>query len=146
MDENNYTKANWLEKEAADLMLKKFGYFDRVEQTEPAFDPGLDVECLACHKALSHQMATVSVLIFNRSYFYRLHDSCNTDETQLEIEKLLVDAIYKALPPIKRNIVRVIQNGEQWECVLDCGHHIFKRSKRKPREAWCHACGNAAQQ
>lgn len=78
-----------------------FGYFDKPEQTEPKYDPGLDSDCPVCNRKLSRPMVTVSLMVPNdtRSYFYRLHKSCSeaiTPEQETAIDSILIDAIYNS--------------------------------------------------
>lgn len=82
-------------------MTKIFGYFDDETQTEPAFDPGLNVLCPFCDKPLSHPMVTTSLMVPDdvRSYFYRAHKPC-VDEAEPErvtaVDSLIIDAVYAA--------------------------------------------------
>lgn len=81
-------------------MLPMFGYFTAPEQTEPVYDPGLEVNCPACNQRLSRPMVTPSLMVpgDSRSYFYRMHKACSdsiTPEQESNIDGLLIDAIYK---------------------------------------------------
>lgn len=75
----------------------RIGYFSKPEQEKPTYDPGLDIKCLVCNKKLSMPIKTISFLVPNdqRSYFYRLHKICATEENQKRIEGPIVDAIYE---------------------------------------------------
>lgn len=80
--------------------MKLYGYFDDPEQTEPVFDPGLDVFCPVCYQKLTgfRQIVTISLLVEgdNRSYFYRVHKGChmNLDEAQQSnLDGLIIDAV-----------------------------------------------------
>lgn len=56
------------------------GYFDQPGQVAPAFDPGLDAQCLACWKPLRGQPRVTISLMWEewreRSYFFRVHKAC----------------------------------------------------------------------
>lgn len=62
------------------MKVKKelIGYFDNAEQLEPAYDPGLAIDCLICNFRLSKPVKTISLLKPGdpKSYFYRTHKSC----------------------------------------------------------------------
>ena len=76
--------------------MKIFGYFDREEQTEPTFDPGLEVICPICMFKLTPPVVTTSLLVDRgaRSYFYRMHKACASDKESVAIiESSLVDSI-----------------------------------------------------
>lgn len=77
-----------------------YGYFDDALQTQPAFDPGLNVACPICGMDLDPvDLRTISLAVPKdaRSYFYRVHRSCHEPLTETErtrIDGLLIDAIY----------------------------------------------------
>lgn len=79
--------------------MNLFGYFDSPEQTTPAYDPGVEIDCPLCSKPLDlSNMVTISLMrqdrIDNRSYFYRLHKTCRewaTDDEILDIESMVID-------------------------------------------------------
>ena len=74
--------------------MKRIGYFSKPGQKTPTYDPGLDVDCLACGEKLSLPVKTISFRVDDhRSYFYRLHKECATQENQEKIEGPLIDAI-----------------------------------------------------
>lgn len=84
-------------------MMPLFGYFDDPAQTEPAFDPGLDVDCLICHTKLSRPMLCVDLMLDDpnlggrdsRSYFYRVHKECYeslTPEQVTDLDSVIIDA------------------------------------------------------
>ena len=79
--------------------MKEYGYFDNVNQTTPAYDPGLSVPCLICEKVLSvDDIRTVSLMIPNdgRSYFYRVHKSCHEpldEQARVALDGRLIDVI-----------------------------------------------------
>lgn len=56
------------------------GYFDAPGTDVPAYDPGLDVQCLVCWKPLRDKpRVTVSLMWkdwHDRSYFFRAHKLC----------------------------------------------------------------------
>ena len=84
--------------------MKLFGYFTDSSQTEPEFDPGLDIDCPACHFPLQAPMETISLMLEgdDRSYFYRMHKACSeklSPELETEIDSLIIDAVALA----KRN-------------------------------------------
>ena len=82
-----------------------FGYFDSPDQTKPAFDPGLEIDCPFCdhelHNTTHASVKTISLMLEgdNRSYFYRAHEVCY-DVAWLEqitaVESALIDAIASA--------------------------------------------------
>lgn len=87
----------------------RYGYFDHPSQTEPEFDPGLDIDCPVCHRPLRDEpIQTISIMLAKldideanqsvailgkdtRSHFYRIHKDCNTDENAEWIEDRLND-------------------------------------------------------
>ncbi len=78
--------------------LKIYGYFTSPDQSEPAYEPGLEVDCPICHERLSHPMKTVSLMLEgdNRSYFYRVHKSCFENLSDVEVgnlDGLILDAV-----------------------------------------------------
>lgn len=84
-----------------------FGYFDDPSQTEPAFDPGLDVDCPICHTKLSRPMKTISVMLDDpnlggrdsRSYFYRAHKDCYdalAPEQETNLDGAIIDAVARS--------------------------------------------------
>jgi len=80
--------------------VKIYGYFDSPEQTEPTFDPGLNVYCPVCYRKLTEMrpLMTISLLLEhdNRSYFYRVHKGChdNLDQVQQSnLDGLIIDAV-----------------------------------------------------
>jgi hypothetical protein len=79
-------------------MNKYFGYFDSPEQTKPAFDPGIEIDCIICREKLSSPTKTISLMREdrgdNRSYFYRVHAGCYLlldEELITEIESVVID-------------------------------------------------------
>lgn len=57
-----------------------FGWFDTPGQTVPIFDPLLDAPCVYCGRAMTpDDVRTISMLRLGdtRSYFYRVHRSCD---------------------------------------------------------------------
>ena len=84
-----------------------FGYFDDPSQTEPTFDPGLNVDCLVCHTRLSPPMKTISVMLDeptlggrdNRSYFYRVHKDCYealTPQQETNLDSVIIDSVARS--------------------------------------------------
>ncbi len=83
--------------------LRIYGYFTSPNQTEPEYDPGLEVDCPICHKQLSRPMVTPSLMLQNdqgqaggRSYFYRVHKACYealTPEQETALDSVIIDAI-----------------------------------------------------
>lgn len=79
-------------------MANIYGYFTDAQQSEPAHDPGLDVDCPVCHKRLSRPIKTISVMLAQekRSYFYRTHKACydalNAEEAG-NLDGILMDAM-----------------------------------------------------
>lgn len=77
-----------------------YGYFTDANQSQPAFDPGLDVACPICGRNLSAvDVRTISLAVpkDTRSYFYRVHRSCHEPLTEVErskVDGLLIDAFY----------------------------------------------------
>ncbi|MGB8644453.1 MAG: hypothetical protein WCF84_04400 [Anaerolineae bacterium] len=75
-----------------------YGYFDRPEQTVPAYDPGLEVDCPICRFPLSHPVKSISLLAVgdSRSFFYRVHKYCwepLSPEQQTAIDSQIVDVV-----------------------------------------------------
>lgn len=78
-----------------------YGYYDSPTQTEPVYDPGLNVDCPACGQPLNLPVTTISLALYDRqngdrSYFYRAHKQCYDalDERQRgALDGLLIDAI-----------------------------------------------------
>lgn len=70
------------------------GYYISSEQTEPEYDPGLDVNCPMCGESLqSAPIRTVSMMEDrSRSVFYRFHQHCGDalDENGLRYYDSLV--------------------------------------------------------
>lgn len=67
-----------------------FGYFES-NSASPTFDPGVNIPCLLCKKALSAPMKTISFMradARDRSYFYRTHKDCYETAEQLEPHKI----------------------------------------------------------
>lgn len=59
---------------------ERVGFFDRPGD-EPAFDPGLAVNCPGCEKPLKDRpVRTISIMAIDgsRSYFYRIHQTCDS--------------------------------------------------------------------
>lgn len=77
-----------------------YGYFTDAGQTEPAYDPGLDVNCPVCQQRLAAPVKTISVRADDaRSYFYRVHKACHeglTEAQESDLDGLIVDAIWAA--------------------------------------------------
>src|SRR5207253_1542630 len=79
-------------------MTDIFGYYDAPGQTEPTFDPGLDVLCPFCLCSLrSGQVQTVSLMLPGdvRCFFYRVHKECRAQASEKEIDEIegaLIDA------------------------------------------------------
>jgi hypothetical protein len=76
-----------------------FGYFDAPEQTIPAFDPGLEVQCPFCLIGLEEPMVCTSLMRVDRfggrSYFYRAHKPCKefaTEDDIVLVEAMVIDA------------------------------------------------------
>ena len=81
--------------------MAQYGYFTDAAQTQPAFDPGLEVPCPVCGEHLSPPLKTISLMLEGdaRSYFYRTHKSCYESlgmERRGALDGLLVDAIAAA--------------------------------------------------
>ncbi len=97
-----------LGEEVSDDMPKKgvrlvniYGYFEAPGQTEPAFDPGLDIECPVCEKPVGKNCRAVCFMVpgDKRSYFYRMHKNCLetcSPELETNITSVIVDAICQA--------------------------------------------------
>lgn len=74
-----------------------FGYFERADQREATYDPGLDALCPHCLKKLEAPVRTTSLMLpgDSRSFFYRTHRHCAenaTDEQVNQIESSLIDS------------------------------------------------------
>lgn len=75
-----------------------YGYYADATATEPAFDPGLTVDCPVCHKLLSMPVKTISLMAAgdNRSYFYRTHKACYeglTPQQESDLDGLIIDHV-----------------------------------------------------
>ncbi len=73
-----------------------FGYYERADQTEASYDPGVGVPCPFCLRKLSEPLRTVSLMLpgDSRSYFYRAHRGCHENAGEQEItefESALID-------------------------------------------------------
>jgi hypothetical protein len=76
------------------------GYFTEAAQTEPVFDPGLEVDCPVCKARLIEPVKTISLMWVDgdRSYFFRAHKACwerLTPEEQGFYEGAVLDAMCK---------------------------------------------------
>ena len=76
-----------------------FGYFDSAEQSEPAYDPGLETLCPCCLSPVGDGsgITTISLLAEEdvRSFFFRAHKGCwqrASDEEKSVIESSLIDS------------------------------------------------------
>ena len=74
-----------------------FGFYERADQTEPSYDPGLNVPCPFCLQKLERPVHTVSLMLpgDSRSFFYRSHRQCRHSATPrqiMEIESSLIDS------------------------------------------------------
>jgi hypothetical protein len=81
--------------------MGEFGYFIDFDQTEPAYDPGLSVNCPVCYSTLSRPVKTISLMLIGdrRSYFYRAHKGCYdslSDEQKTTLDSALIDALAHA--------------------------------------------------
>ena len=76
-----------------------YGYFDNPHENEPAYDPGLGVDCPVCEKTLAHRLVrTISLMLpgDTRSYFYRVHAACWRRLTEAEktiYDSAIIDAV-----------------------------------------------------
>lgn len=89
------------EDELEPMTTKPFGYFDDPAQTEPTYDPGLEIDCPVCHKPLATPYKTISLMVpgDDRSYFYRTHRACYANltlEQETELDSLIIDAVVRA--------------------------------------------------
>lgn len=80
-----------MKKEAANI----FGYYDHPDQTEPAYDPGMQVPCPICFNPVenpdtSESIVTVSIMATDsdRAYFYRMHKRCFGSASDEEIQRV----------------------------------------------------------
>lgn len=69
------------------------GYFTEPDQTEPAYDPGLNLPCPICHRMLTEApVLTISLVSLNGpscwSYFYRVHRACHNQLTNRQRQEL----------------------------------------------------------
>lgn len=77
-----------------------YGYYTDYSQTQPVFDPGLDVLCPICgHTLKADDIRTISLAVPDdvKSYFYRVHKSCHeplNEAQRAQVDGLLIDAIY----------------------------------------------------
>ena len=75
-----------------------FGWFDSKSST-PAHDPGVEKGlCAACMKPLRRPVVTASLMLIgdSKSYFYRLHKSCQmsmSPEDIKEFDDSLIDSL-----------------------------------------------------
>ena len=75
-----------------------YGYYGNPEQTEPVYEPGLEVDCPICHQQISRPMWTISLMLIGdeRSYFYRVHKACYdplTSDEKGALDEILIDAV-----------------------------------------------------
>lgn len=88
-----------------------FGWFDSLEQTTPAHDPGPTAPCVVCiwpveKHSIDNPVVTISLALYNkehrdRSFFFRAHKRCWERQTQHEqslIESSLIDRIAPITP------------------------------------------------
>lgn len=65
------------------LQHRLVGYFTDGSQTDPAYDPGVDVPCIVCMRPMpSNERCTVSIALLSsrkRSLFYRAHKACEEE-------------------------------------------------------------------
>lgn len=69
--------------------LSKFGYFDAPGQIEPAYDPGLDIDCPFCHRILRGgdvRFQSLMCMEDSRSYFYAYHWPCRQTASEADVE------------------------------------------------------------
>jgi hypothetical protein len=84
-------------------MTDIFGYFDDPSQTEPVYDPGLNIPCPCCLRPLADATrVTISLLLPGdyRSFFFRAHKDCwgrVSAEEKSEIESSLIDQLAKEI-------------------------------------------------
>jgi hypothetical protein len=85
-----------------------FGWFESLEQTKPAHDPGQTAPCVICAWPVNkhsedNPLVTISLAVQakrfrDRSYFFRAHKNCwerQTEHEQSLIESSLIDRICK---------------------------------------------------
>lgn len=63
-------------------MSERIGYFNTPTEEKPAYDPGLDIDCVVCEAPLVKPLQTHSFMGENgsRSYFVRTHVGCDPSE------------------------------------------------------------------
>jgi hypothetical protein len=77
----------------------RFGYFEDSLSENPAYDPGIDVDCPVCHARLSPPLKTISVMAEgdDRSYFYRTHKPCFeglSEQQASDLDGLIIDRFH----------------------------------------------------
>jgi len=78
------------------FLTTQVGYFNEANQTYPAFDPGLEVDCPVCNLPLSPAVVTISLMKKggSRSYFYRVDKGCYerlSEEQQTDLDSQIID-------------------------------------------------------
>lgn len=71
-----------------------YGYFDASDQSAPAHDPGRGAVCPGCLKTLVDKPVRTHSLMVpgdGRSYFWRVHVECETEDVIDQVESALVD-------------------------------------------------------
>lgn len=77
------------------LDFSAFGYYDDAGDT-PTHDPGVDKPCPVCggHIPIDKMKTPLFMTIGGRrSWFYRIHAECATDENMQHVESFIVDAM-----------------------------------------------------
>lgn len=80
------------------VRLDIFGWFEDTSAT-PTHDPGVETGiCPHCTKPLQRPVVTASLMLMggNRSYFYRLHKSCQlsmSPQEVLDLDHSLIDSL-----------------------------------------------------
>jgi hypothetical protein len=90
-----------------------YGYFDDPSQQEPAYDPGLKINCPICETPLNYpanKVKTICLMPYQagstRSYFYRTHKDCFdalSPEEQTNLDSQIIDVVapfYNTDPPL----------------------------------------------
>lgn len=83
--------------------MKIFGWYDDPHATEPAREPGFDVQCPHCGERVGRHVdrpiKTVSLHRpgSDRSYFYRVHKDCReraTADEICDIDSVVIDGVH----------------------------------------------------
>lgn len=89
-----------------------FGYYDKPEQTEPAYDPWLDARCPFCAKPLNEGELCAQAFFVpwdSKSYFRRYHRACLHRVGEVEHQRYLDAALDEIVKDMDENEVPVAE-------------------------------------